>query len=1396
MKAHSARNTNTRGIALIAVLAVLTVLAICAAAFVIFTHLEHISSQATVAKVQADILASSGLEHALSELRNDADEQPAWDDPGEEWNTIFKPGSDTGVEATDVDGLPDTDEDARWIYVRNEDGRIAGRYAVMVEDESGKININAAMALNTGMQNEGVGTFEIMLTDGKSIGLPISLEFGKNLLRYRYGRDLRPGQANEDDNYTVSTYLADEIDNDADSQVDEEKEGIDEPDEYNAAKLAWDDHSFMAINEAVSLCSPKGELGPRHARLLSRYATVYTSNMDTFWDEREGGWQKQVNLNIGSKGQIGKLMRRANEESRFETQSANMRNLICNVIDYRDENHVLSTYSSEYGVEAICFNEVMANEGSYSVEPEWNDPRYEGVDEHKHVQRFGWWYYISGIWYEPYYKNAQYSWKIASVSPGSGGTSLQNGKAAQSPSGARVKLSDDIRKEPPTNKGAYSRFKKILKENGGWPPELWKNGWLVVSRTGKVASNPYTGIRYPIIGNTKNTLHVGCDPNGENTYELLASIAGQNSLSNAVWIDNLWRHGATIKCLFPEMSEYFVLPVHTFIDIKPPENLYYYVYTSEQAFVGTMGWGYDYPLQGKTIPWKGYNRYLDVDGEPAKASRQEIEHLTRDMLKGSTLEFPADEDKIDMLRFAYKGGEPVRARDNTIHVILTTPNDCGYAGGVNAVSDKEAYDKKTVATTFYMMRPDIVELINISDRPISLRNWRVVINTGSYADRLGMIDSAVCYSPKLQRRYEDPNPIIAPGGYFYLTNKRAIFDYEYGSQKDGVWGNSAEEQAPVYEMLDAVWGVRYEVTKVTKGNHSKLYLKGANWRPDQMKYEIAEVYTTRRPNDRNIPTGLRRVIGLSGKDFIEAQEGSVWDDGGPRRDIVMPGDQVLILGMPREGGFLSMTLKNEYDQIAARTIEYGSTEPDELNFSTEKLDPTHYTWEKSSRPTFGGTPEKAKNHTFARSSTIPPHVKNNRYSSVGEIQKVRKAEDWENIGMVRAGKPNTRTLKSLAKYFTVSGIKLEAEEEGAHLSGWHAAKGTVKQGDASSCFAEDVDWEPGIWRNQKLRMMTGEQKGESYVIVDNTPESITLDGYSCPGRKQLSVRRGDTFSVGPGYSSALYYTRQAEEPGEWEWKNKGLKRGSYGLYIAGLSDSINTTEFLEENHNAELSVEAYNYETRAYEPVPFSGDPQMEQTELRDVYRPQTQTGRHQYEKSDTVFCGMIDARHISPEGGVRIRLTAHNLNSADCSGFAWFDYAYLAPGESFGKININTASRRVLQALQGVSKALAENICLGKDADGRTCLRPYKNIGDVLDVKGMTPEIFTKICNLITTRSDQFRVRVIAETLDDTDANGMFSGNNGDKILARSEINALVDRGSLTDDDDRRNGFAVSIIQ
>ncbi len=53
------------------------------------------------------------------------------------------------------------------------------------------------------------------------------------------------------------------------------------------------------------------------------------------------------------------------------------------------------------------------------------------------------------------------------------------------------------------------------------------------------------------------------------------------------------------------------------------------------------------------------------------------------------------------------------------------------------------------------------------------------------------------------------------------------------------------------------------------------------------------------------------------------------------------------------------------------------------------------------------------------------------------------------------------------------------------------------------------------------------------------------------------------------------FWRKNGDEGIWEWKNKRLSRNDYGLYLHGLNDSIDTTEFLEENHNAQLDVFAF-----------------------------------------------------------------------------------------------------------------------------------------------------------------------------------------------------------------------------
>ena len=1352
------------GVALVTVMAVLVVLALLAAMFATTMALEQVAGQVELGKAESSLLANSALEHALAVLRMDAREQAAWDAPDELWSTAFKPAADKAGAGVDLDGLPgatpdDPGMDARWMPVRDHTGVLVGRYAIMIEDEAAKINVNAARAISPKMQNQGVGTFETMLTDGTDAGLPVSLLFGQNLLAYRYGRDRQPGQAGVDDNLTLSTYATDLIDNNANSVIDEPDEGIDEPEEYDPLHPLWDDRSFSSVREAALVGLGDKKLTSSIYATMKRCATINSRISDTYWAERDAVWRKQVNLNVASRKQVHRILRLANEEARFEPNSRNLLGLTGNICDYRDENHVLTTMGNTYGVEAVCFNEVMANDGSFTVRSDSNDPT---DTRYTYVNRFGWWYL------RPDKVNSeQTSWEIKSVgSLQPGGSAMLDGKPINVPYSVRLTLADD-----PVSGGsgtAYSDFKRFRKELGGWLPNMWRNGKLLVYAGLQNFQASYS--EFPIMSSTADELMVGVNNDMERAY-LLSQLSPMPSsnIFNRVRIDNMWvgSEGGLIG-VFPRIAEHFVFPTKIHKDFDPPKNLYYMVYVAEQNLDAKIGSANKSFCNNK--PWKGFLPYLDLDDNMAKESETKMLELTTADLKNSTLTLPGGVERAWLLRYPYKDGEPIRARNGYVHLTVSTADKCGYAGGLGRVSDQKAFANKNVIQDCHFIRPDIVEMINISDHPISLRNWRVVINTGSYADQVGLIESALEFSPLRHRQYDNPYPAVQPGGFFYLTNNRKIFDMDYGTPQDGKWGTTASEGYPCFELPDALWGVRYRVGRGDFGS-GKVKCEGASWSRDQMKYEITE-WQLRAPRpDQNAPFGLRNMVEGNTRDTL--------DFGQVNIRSLKAGDDILILGMPREGGFLSMTLKNEYNQICARTVTYGTTRVQELGYSTEKLDPTHYTWVKNPRPTFGGTQRKARNHALPGGSAAKPYVKDNRFVSVGELQQVRKAEDWENIGKERRGGRSTRTLKALARFLTTSGIRLDPEEAGAHVAGWRKAFGTARGSVAKSLTAEEANWEAGIWRNQTLRIMTGALRGENYCIANNAAATLSIDGFSVPSGKQLNLRTGDQFSVGPGYATPLFYTRQNSDEGIWEWKNKGIDKNIYGLYVFGLNDSIGTTEFLEENHNAKLEIAVFNYTTGMFNPIPCQVGAGTD-----DPYSDVSATRYVQYDKSDGIYCGLITPDHISASGGIKLKIVAHGLSDKQCSGFAWFDYAALAPGFSNGKLNINTAPARALRAMPGVTAALAGQIEKGTSTAGRDDLKPYKHPSDILDVRGVTPAVFSKIANLITTRSDQFRVRVIAQSVLDVNRDGLLQEQHGEKITGESRMESVVDRHAITDDD------------
>lgn len=124
---------NKKGDSVIFTLMILLLLFIFTAALLfIFKFWEKTSYKIFTGRA-AYQLAKLGMDSAIWELDNDEREYDAFTD---RWRISF--------QGDEIDINEDGVSDSKWFYVKDKNGLITGRYAVLVEDESGKVNINYA----------------------------------------------------------------------------------------------------------------------------------------------------------------------------------------------------------------------------------------------------------------------------------------------------------------------------------------------------------------------------------------------------------------------------------------------------------------------------------------------------------------------------------------------------------------------------------------------------------------------------------------------------------------------------------------------------------------------------------------------------------------------------------------------------------------------------------------------------------------------------------------------------------------------------------------------------------------------------------------------------------------------------------------------------------------------------------------------------------------------------------------------------------------------------------------------------------------------------------------------------------------------------------------------------
>jgi len=1249
--------------------------------------------------MKAQFLAQSGYQHALSLIQNDSSPEGLICDSPETDPQLLSPESSK-----------------EWHLVYNKSGKIVGRYKIEIADECGKLNVNTLQSLaahamisdkQTGRSSRKNPLFSIL--SPKSI---------RALRKHQYGPNKLPGMRNVDDNKNNITLEHDGLDNNFNGIIDENNEGVDEPAEFNSKFPAGDDRLIDSISELPGILSANGS-AKIPLSYFDKYLTTYSvSHSPGTWSDNS-----LICINGANVRQLARSIRSHKTKKAAKKTAKDLSRLVCNIMDFRDENNSLSTHGGSYGIEAICFNEIMANDGSHMLEPHVKNWIPTGRGNELEEKYCG----VVGVMLDPYDKGGNEPVARFPMRPVSVRKIGNNVKVTYN--GPPTKSSIDFTVD-------YRKLFKVLKSRGKtqgdnilYPMNFWKNAH-VIFRTNQahtvIEQNP-NNLPKVIASDARSITIEDSYGNGKSSYKTMMDILNNTSRKTGFWLNNHWERMWGQFTVHPQCSEWAIT------EIRP--RTYFRVYVGNNSFT--------------PIAFKDNSPMLDCDGNPSSYSE--------------TDEF--------MLKWPYKDGIPIRTdAQGMIDVIVTSSKNCNGQRPSSRInnwmdinSSAEKNRTKSVMTHNIFMRPDIVELINVSDKPVSFSGWRVMINTGSVAKELCTIDSAIHYSPASGGYLVDENPVIPPHGYSYLTSDSKIFSLEYGSGKNDSWGDNAKEQYPCFELPQETWGVWYKIKGFRPGNRNlwsggapspdnNIILDGADFTEGEISGEMIEFRSDRNSYIGNDLNGFRRMVTGNTKDAVEILYGHA---GNAPCDIRV-GDYAVLLGMPRLGGFLSLTLRNEYNQITSRTLEYGKTDFQDFDVTTERPDPTVFdVWSTTKKTTFGGTFKDARSLNINKISSHT--VLDRPLGSLDELLKVSSGK--ANISYKNNEHEAGNFLKTIGPAITMSMVRLDAEATDAwkgKKNAWLSTEGTISHCSKSSLSVSGAKWEPEMWRDRTLTILSGRLRGEQFKIADNSVSILKIKGRSTQKRKLLSASRGDKCTVGPPYGTPMFYTRKENEVGEWVWQNTGIDPdASYNLYLFGMNDSIVTTEFLEENHNANLKVKLWNYKTKDWDIPPKK---------------------RYKYDKNDSIYYGKLSPDNIGDKGAVKLSLTAHSLGDSECSGTAWLDYLLLTPVESPGKINVNTASERIIAALPGIDNKIARNIANGTSKN-RKQIRPYKSIYDLLDIEGMNPVLMCKIANYITTRTDTYRINVTAEVIKPSCENPKAENISQSQILSKNKTTYLVER-------------------
>ncbi|MCK5852787.1 hypothetical protein KAH27_07135, partial [bacterium] len=785
-----------------AVLAILVVLAMMAASFTVLMNIEQKQSAVQLNSQQLDMLVNSGLEQAKAILTV---------------NKLYKEVNNSISIMSD-----ERASFSKWMLIKNEEGKVNARYRFRIEDESSKVNINKAFLLKNG-KGTGWDTGEIVLP--RALGVP--RKSAQKLIDYRYGKNKIPGTRGDDDQNNL-ILMADGIDNNANGIIDEDDEGINDPKEYNSEHLKGDDTKFSSMTELMNIIMADNKklsanLQAGLIRELPRRATIYSIDKPgspTLPNDMPS------DINSMTPRECRNLLIRANSYLPFEPNAVKQRQLAVNLIDYRDGNHVLSTLGSTYGVEAICFNEILANDESCTIkfqdgaQPKsmpksyWRK-RYGSADDKRLIYRVDVIY--DCVPDDP--KDADYGAHYYNLDPRRGWRiRKQPGKTSiggiTRGSVITLKMPKVIGKRGNTSQPDISPYQKDpppknLPGNKKWCK--WpSSGWIFVFGSGSDYKNLYNGIIKTLrkinsadgnrprftknyFKNSQAMVYGWTDyPAGYNPEPVGCFLINRGDQNKLIINSTDVNSGEKFAARLSKIKNKDGTPM-SFDNCDLSITINSWGDRSSLAMVPKANVTY---LIRSRRPIAG--RYFKIIiGRPPKGR---IEGYPNELGVSGVVGGDFTDDKDYTRQWGYNDGEPVKTgRGGWIKIMLTSSPKISRA---RKIRQALAY--------FRMIAPEVVEMYNASATPISLANWRVICNTGSLATQIGKIHSTSYYDQKLRRGITDDNPVVQPRGHFYLVNDTKLFDGWYGNG-DNKWGSRADEQVPVFQMDEQNWGVTYKI---------------------------------------------------------------------------------------------------------------------------------------------------------------------------------------------------------------------------------------------------------------------------------------------------------------------------------------------------------------------------------------------------------------------------------------------------------------------------------------------------------------------------------------------------------------------------------------------------------